>query len=253
MQPPIYKPKGRALEYAEWAVNIYSGCGPGICSYCFAPRVLHKTISEFSRPQAREGFLEALEAQAAKFDSGGKRILLSFVCDPYQPLDFKLKLTRSTIEILHQYGHAVQVLTKGGLYALRDLDLFGKADAFATTLTLLDDFISVEWEPWADIPEARIHAIRKFHQAGIETWVSLEPVLDPAVSLEIIRRTSDIVDLFKVGKWNYDPRAAAIDWHRFALDAKALLDSLGKSYYFKRDLLAYLSEAEQAAFNGKDK
>ena len=72
------------------------------------------------------------------------------------------------------------------------------------------------------------------------TWVSLEPVLEPAASLEIIRETAPYVNLFKVGKLNYHPMARSIDWRAFGLAAIALLESLGKPYYIKKDLAAYL-------------
>ena len=32
MKPPIYKPKGVAAEYGDYAVNIYTGC-PHRCYY----------------------------------------------------------------------------------------------------------------------------------------------------------------------------------------------------------------------------
>lgn len=33
---PIYEPKGKAKEYGDYAINIYTGC-PHECFYCFAP------------------------------------------------------------------------------------------------------------------------------------------------------------------------------------------------------------------------
>jgi hypothetical protein len=95
------------------------------------------------------------------------------------------------------------------------------------------------------MPSDRIVTIREFHAAGIPTWVSLEPVLDPAAALAIIRLTHSSVDLFKVGRWNYDARAEAIDWAKFASDAVALLESLGKRYYIKRDLACFLPEVQR--------
>lgn len=38
---PLYVPKGKAKEYGDYAVNIYTGC-PHRCYYCFAPNVLHR-------------------------------------------------------------------------------------------------------------------------------------------------------------------------------------------------------------------
>jgi DNA repair photolyase len=36
----IYKPRGRAKEYSEYALTIYNGCDFG-CKYCFVPNVLN--------------------------------------------------------------------------------------------------------------------------------------------------------------------------------------------------------------------
>ncbi|MCE5309668.1 MAG: hypothetical protein LLG20_18695 [Acidobacteriales bacterium] len=237
----IYEPKGRAREYAAWSVNIYRGCSHG-CTYCFAPSALRMDRHMFySEPSDRgSGFLKQLEREAATLKTNGEPILLCFTCDPYQPLDTELKLTREAIKILHAHGHAVNVLTKGGTRALRDLDLFTPRDAFATTLTQIHPRLSSAWEPGAAHPEDRIFAILQFHAKGIPTWVSLEPVLDPTAALLIIRNTHPFVDLFKIGRWNYDPRSNEIDWRKFAADAVALCESLGKRYMLKRDLACFL-------------
>jgi hypothetical protein len=70
--------------------------------------------------------------------------------------------------------------------------------------------------------------------------VSLEPVIDPEESLEIIRQTHEFVDFYKVGKLNYHPRASTIDWRKFAVEVKDLLDDLGCEYLLKEDLRRYL-------------
>lgn len=250
----IYEPTGRAREYAALACNIYKGCAHG-CEYCFAPGATHRTREEFSQPAPRfNTFLPDLHFEAIKRLNAGKngRVLLCFTCDPYQPLDDELKLTRETIRILHRQGHKVTVLTKGGKRALRDLDLFTPADAFATTLTFLDADESRLWEPGAALPFERIETIKEFDQSGIPTWVSLEPVIEPETSLELIRLTHTFVGAYKVGTLNHHPLAKTIDWRKFAADAVELLDSLGygrqkdpdklglAEYYIKRDLARWL-------------
>jgi len=254
----IYTPKGRAREYARLACNVYRGCGHG-CVYCYAPSATFKSPDEFYQPNTRgDRFLDNLKREAAKYAAAGvtDQVLLSFTCDPYQPLDTTERVTRRAIEILHANGLRVCTLTKGGKRALIDLEVFRPGDAFATTMTLLDPDDSAKWEPNAASPAQRIAAIRKFHAAGIPTWVSLEPVLDPAVALEIIRQTHEFVDVYKVGKLNYHPLAKSIDWRAFCTDAMSLLISLGylrelepdyiqdipwgdKAFYVKDDLRAY--------------
>lgn len=255
----IYEPRGRAREYARLACNVYKGCSHG-CVYCYAPSATRKTRTEFEASTTRAGdFVCKLEREAAKYQAAGitDQVLLSFTCDPYQHLDVDEQVTRQAIRILHRHGLKVCTLTKGGSRALRDLGIVRPGDAFATTLTLLDDTQSRHWEPDAALPGDRIETIKAFHQAGVPTWVSLEPVIDPAVSLEIIRQTRGFVDLFKVGKLNYHPAAAGVDWEPFAYDVIGLLERMGyeriedpdqaveacaenRLYYIKRDLAAYL-------------
>ena len=239
----IYEPRGRAREYAALACNIYRGCDHG-CEYCYAPAATFRSTDDFQRSVDRgPEFLPHLRREAAALVPTDP-ILLCFTCDPYQSLDERLRLTRKVIHILHGASHAVHILTKGGSRALRDADLLGQRDAFATTLTLLDDRESTAWEPGAASPSDRIATIQEFHRRGVPTWVSLEPVLDPAVALQIIRETHDFVDLFKVGRLNYHPLARQIDWQRFALEAVALLENLGCRYYLKRDLATFLPASQ---------
>lgn len=50
---PLYVPKGRAREYGDYAVNIYTGC-PHRCYYCFAPNVLHRGRRSRRRRRRKE-------------------------------------------------------------------------------------------------------------------------------------------------------------------------------------------------------
>jgi len=240
----IYEPRGRAREYAALACNVYSGCDHR-CTYCYAPSATRKTRDSFSIPSLRSDFLRKLKKEAKQhwLNRTNERILLSFTCDPYQHIDVKEQVTRQALEILKARNLRVEILTKGGFRALRDIDLLTADDAFACSLTLLDDEQSLEWEPGAALPKERIYALHHFHEAGIPTWASLEPVIDPAVSLQIIRETHTFVDLFKVGKLNYHPLASTINWRKFAHDAVELLESLNCKYYIKRDLACYLPDA----------
>ncbi len=234
----IYEPKGRAREYAALAANLYRGCAHG-CLYCYSPLATRRDRLEFHRNvTVRPDALKDLECDALEMRGSGNRILLSFTTDAYQPLEVEQGITRQAIQILHRYGLFVEILTKGGSRARRDFDLLGPGDAFATSLTLLDPAQSRQWEPEAAEPADRIETIRYAHDLGIETWASLEPVIDPAQSLELIRLTHPFIDLFKVGRLNYHPLGNRIDWNAFGHAAQELLEALGKSYYLKFDLRA---------------
>jgi len=237
----IYAPAGQAGEYAPLAANPYRGCGHG-CAYCYVPRVLHMPRPEFDAGAfPRPDFLANLAKDARKYQAAGHtgQVMLSFTTDPYHPGESTL--TRQTLEVLQAHGMAVCTLTKGGTRALRDIDLFRPTlDAFASTLTSLDDRFSRKWERGAALPGDRLAALRAFHERGVFTWVSLEPTIDCDHSLEVVKATHEFVDLYKVGRVNYLPITKTTDWRDYTLRMIDLMVRLGKTHYVKLDLQPYL-------------
>jgi DNA repair photolyase len=237
----IYAPAGQAGEYSALATNPYRGCGHK-CAYCYVPGVLRMPRLEFDEGAVeRPGFLANLAKDARKYQVLGitEQVMLSFTTDPYHPGD--TSLTRKTLECLQAHGLGICTLTKGGCRATRDIDLFRSGrDAFACTLTSLEDEFSLKWERGAAVPGDRISALWKFHDRGVFTWVSLEPVLDTAAAIEIIRRTYGIVDLYKIGRVNYLGLTKTTDWRRFTEDVLNVCAQTGAKHYIKRDLQPYL-------------
>jgi DNA repair photolyase len=242
----IYPPKGQAGEYSKLATNPYRGCGHG-CAYCYVPLVLKMQRTEFDAGAfPRQDFTEKLIKDARKYHAAGitEQVMLSFTTDPYHPGD--TDLTRQTIEILKRFGMGFCTLTKGGSRALRDIDLFRpERDAFASTLTSLDDSFSRKWERNAALPADRISTLKRFHDSGIYTWVSLEPVLDTEATKQIIRETHQFVDLFKIGRVNYVGLTKTTDWKRFTEEVLELVNQLGAEHYIKKDLQPFLPAGYQ--------
>ena len=240
----IYAPAGQAGEYSALAANPYRGCGHK-CAYCYVPAVLRMDRREFDASASpRPKYIENLKKDCSKYKEHGitDQVMFSFTTDPYHPFDNRL--TRESIKTIQRDTDlGICTLTKGGSRALRDLDLFrpGK-DSFASTLTSLDDSFSSKWEGGAALPGDRLHALKSFHEAGIYTWVSLEPTLDAESSLEIVRQTSSFVDLYKVGRVNYLPMTKTTDWRDYTLRMIDLLQRLGNDHYIKKDLQCYLPE-----------
>lgn len=59
---PIYEPKGKAKEYGDLAINIYTIC-PHRCYYCFGPAVPHRDKEVFhSHVEPRPGIVEAVKS-----------------------------------------------------------------------------------------------------------------------------------------------------------------------------------------------
>lgn len=244
--PVIYKPKGRAGEYAGLACNLYNGCTHG-CRYCYAPAVLRQDMGAFhAKTEPKAGVLKRIEKEAKKLAAAGCRepILLCFTTDPYQDFGPGQDVTGDAIEILTGYGLPVHVLTKGGSRAVVDFPNLAlvPGSAYACTLTFDNERDSLAWEPGAAKPASRISALASAKAFGLQTWASIEPVIDPEQSLNLIMMTAAYVDLYKVGKWNHAQESKRIDWPKFYSDAVRLLEGLGKQYIIKRDL----QEAAQA-------
>ena len=240
--PAIYQPRGKAYEYSPLALNLYKGCAHA-CAYCFAPSATFTDREQFSAAayiRPRPGIIAELEKDAKKYAGDPREVLLSFTSDAYQPCEERHGITRQALEILKANNLRPTILTKAGKLAQRDFDILATIPgaAFAVTLTTDNEAESKEWEPGAALPAERIENLRAAHAAGIKTWVSFEPVINPAAVLRIIEQTHGFVGLYKVGKLNYHQHSKSINWVSFRENATALLDKIGKPYIVKKDLLA---------------
>lgn len=245
MKSVIYETKGRAREYNELAINLFTGCGHR-CIYCYGADVTHQERSTWGNNPRPRVTIEDIEQSAQAWSKRGedRPILLCFVTDPYQPIEAKTGLTRQTILMLHKYGLKVIILTKGGMWALRDFDILEPGrDVFATTLTVISEIYSQRWEPGAAPPLERINTLMEARRLGIETWVSLEPVIYPAQTLKLVEMSKDYVGHYKVGIMNYHPHGDEIDWYRYGWAIKAHMDKLGMRYYLKKDLRRFMGNA----------
>ncbi|MBQ8570180.1 MAG: hypothetical protein IJ444_01560 [Kiritimatiellae bacterium] len=237
----IYEPKGRAKEYSDLACNVYMGCPHG-CTYCFAPGCMRKKAEEWhGQTYIRSKALELFRKDAKKlYETHDKRpILFSFLSDPYQPLEGELHLTRQCLQIVKEYGLSSKILTKGKAeYIEPDLELIKAAGTeLGITISFMDDDKRRIWEPEAAPIEERVIILKKAHQMGIYTWVSLEPVIDPKEALRVISELSQFVDYWKIGKLNHNKEVEkSVDWYGFRVKAEELLEKIGAKYYIKEDL-----------------
>jgi DNA repair photolyase len=242
----IYRPAREAGEYAPLATNPYQGCGHK-CLYCYVPAAIHISRAEFNKPGIlREGYMERLRIDAARHGAAGltdeqRQIFITFSSDPWHPGPDS-KWTRAILINLIESGLAFCTLTKSGTVGLRDIDLFRPAhDAYAATLTTLDERFSRKWEPDAALPADRLDGLKRFHARGIFTWVSLEPTLDVNASLALVEATHEFVDLYKIGRANYLKEITrTTDWRDYTLRMIDLCQHLGTQHYIKRSLQEHL-------------
>jgi DNA repair photolyase len=114
-----------------------------------------------------------------------KAINLGANTDPYQPIERKLKVTRSILEVLQEFRHPVTIVTKGHLIE-RDIDILAamardNLAAVHVSVTTLDSELKRILEPRAPAATARLHAIRTLHAAGVPVGALVAPVI-PAIN-----------------------------------------------------------------------
>jgi DNA repair photolyase len=230
---PIYIPKGKAKEYGDYAINIYTGC-PHRCYYCFAPSVLRRDREAFhSCVEPRSGIVEAVKRQLETEQITDKLIHLCFTCDPY-PTGHDSTATREIIKLLKDSGNHVQILTKGD--GSRDFDLLDQNDWYGITL---DATITREHD-YDVAPRFRYIFLKKAHDTGIKTWVSFEPVLNAENALKQIIDVAAFADKVKIGKLNYHP--SDINWAEFGRKVEEICKERGIDYYIKDSLRAEMEE-----------
>ena len=226
---PIYEPKGKAKEYGDYALNIYTGC-PHRCFYCFAPNVLHKDREVFhTNVEPRTDIVKATKQQLEKEKITGKLIHLCFTCDPY-PTGYDTTPTREIIKAIKESGNNVQILTKGD--GRRDFDLLDENDWYGITL----DGATTRTGHFDNAPLFRYTNLIKAHEKGIRTWVSFEPVLNAENVLGMIKDIAPHTDKVKIGKLNY--HKSDINWAEFGRNAEAICKKIGVDYYIKESLRA---------------
>jgi DNA repair photolyase len=171
------------------SINPYRGCEHG-CIYCFA-RPTHAYLGMspgidfesrlFAKPNAAA--LLAKELSAPGYVP--RTIAMGTNTDPYQPIEKKMRITRSILEVLREFRHPVGIVTKSPLI-LRDIDILSEMASMglakaALSVTTLDRKLARMMEPRAGTPSRRLQAIEALTDAKIPTAVMFAPVI-PALN-----------------------------------------------------------------------
>ena len=202
----LNKTVSKRMRWLAYSINPYRGCEFG-CKYCYA-RYTH----EFMAPKAvagegeRAGDLAAstevdfrdpvsferliflkqnaawlLEQELKKIDPG-LEIALGTATDPYQPIEWRVRITRSLLEVFtRKAGYRLGIVTKSRLIE-RDIDLLveiARRNALVVhvTITTPDAKLARLLEPRAPRPDLRFQAVKRLREAGIVAGVFGSPLL----------------------------------------------------------------------------
>lgn len=221
-----------------YSLNPYQGCEHG-CTYCYA-RNTHDNYGfdagmDFeSKIMVKQNAAKLLEDLFHSRNWKATPISVSGNTDCYQPLERKLKITRSLLEVFLKYLHPVGMITKNSLI-LRDLDLLQELAKnnlvhIYISITTLDEKLRRSMEPRTSSAKKRFETIEQLSKLGIPVGVMNAPIIPGLNDHEmpeilriaaesgalsagktLVRLNGNVADIFK--DWlfkNYPDRAPKI-------------------------------------------
>jgi len=206
------------VEYADYCLNHVEGCSHG-CKYpCYAYMMkkrcgVIKTYEEWCQPKIVSNAMELLEKEIPKHKSKIKHVHLCFSTDPFMYKQPQVEaLSLQIIERLNKDNIKCTVLTKGTYpQALTDTNKYGQANEYGITLVSLDEGFRNECEPNTAKFKDRIKALKKLHDNGAKTWVSMEPYPTPNIVSQGLNKLLDavgFVDKIVFGRLNYNVKSS---------------------------------------------
>ena len=193
----------------DYALNPYIGCAHA-CSYCYARFM--KRFTGHKEPwgefvDVKINAADLLTRELERKQPG--TVWVSGVCDPYQPVEARYRLTRQCLELLVEKQWPVRIQTRSPL-ATRDIDILEKGNDVQAgfSVTTADDEIRALFEPSAPSIPSRLEALDKLHRAGIRTYAMIAPLLPGADGLpELLAGKVDYILVDRVnyhyGDWVY--------------------------------------------------
>jgi len=209
----IYKTN---VEYGDYTVNHIQGCSHG-CKYpCYAYLMAKRfgkvsSYEEWIEPIIVSNALELLDKEIPKYKDKINSLHLCFTTDPFMyGYDDIEKLSLDILKKFNDNEIKCTVLTKGILP--EELHELSKKNEYGITLISLDEKFRSEVEPNSAPYVERIAALRKLHEKGCKTWVSIEPYPTPNIveqDLGEILKAIEFVDKIIFGRMNYNPEVTA--------------------------------------------
>lgn len=177
----------------NFSINPYQGCEHG-CIYCYA-RNSHEYYGfsaglDFERKIiVKRNAASLLEKFFNQRGYEPQPIMLSGNTDCYQPIERKLEITRSLLEVFLKYKHPVSLISKNNLIT-RDIDLLkelAKLDLVHVTVTInsLNESLRQKMEPRTVTGRSRLMVINRLASEDIPVRLMMAPIVPGLNSDEI--------------------------------------------------------------------
>ncbi len=237
------------VEYADYGINHVEGCAHGCTFPCYARLIRKKTYDAWLNPYLVSNALELLDKELPEKARDIKNVHLCFMTDLFMVgYPEVTEMTLAILEKLHTWGLQVETLTKGITPAvLLDTDKYGSKTWYGATVVSLDGGFARQYDPYSAPVSDRISSLKVLHDAGLQTWVSIEPF--PTLNI-VNQRIEDLleavsfVDCIVFGRWNYNNIAKHDGHTQFYVDrAHDVIDfcrERGIASYIKKEVRSCL-------------
>ena len=176
---------GSSDVHGEYSVNPYQAFQKS-CTYNNAQNThpdlgFGPSLDSESQIIVKENAAELLRKKLSSASWKVAPLALSGNTDCYQPIEKKLELTRSILEVLWELRHPVNIVTKNALI-LRDIDILKKMalhNLVKVTISLntLDDRLRQKMDPSSSSVFARLRTIKHLASEGIPVSVLAAPII----------------------------------------------------------------------------
>jgi DNA repair photolyase len=168
-----------------YSMNPYGGCEHG-CIYCYA-RNTHeywgysagldfesRILVKKNAPQLLRKFLRHPRWECVPISMSGNT-------DCYQPCERQYRLTRSLLEVCHEFNQPVGIITKNA-GILRDKDLLQEMGrrrlvSVLMTITTFNEDLRRVMEPRTTTGQQRLRVIEELSRAGVQMGVMMGPMI----------------------------------------------------------------------------
>ncbi|QNL22957.1 PA0069 family radical SAM protein [Hyphobacterium sp. CCMP332] len=169
----------------EWSINPYQGCEHG-CVYCYARNShnywgFNAGLDFESKILIKEEAPALLKSEFESLKWNPAIVMLSGNTDCYQPVERKLKITRSLLRVFLQYRNPVGIITKNALVS-RDADILEELASMNLckvifSITSLEESLRQKLEPRTSTIKKKWEAIDHLIAKKIPVGILIGPII----------------------------------------------------------------------------
>lgn len=233
------------VEYGDYTMNHVLGCAHGCKFPCYAYMMKKrfgeiKGYEDWLEPRLVSNTLELLDQEIPRLRNKIQSVELCFTTDPFMRGYPEIaEMSIAAIRKLNAAGIKCSILTKGILPA--ELAEFSRENEYGISLVSLDENFRAKMEPGAASYAARLTALKALHDAGCDTWISMEPYPTPNIieqDIDALLEAVSFTDKIIFGRTNYSKIATAYEEHKafYNVQAQAVIafcNEHGIAYHIK--------------------